>query len=71
MTKITFTIEDDLANRFAEQLKTTGRDQDEFLSEMIKRSLTIDAVDELRKKFVPRAQKLGINTDEDVFKIVS
>ncbi len=71
MTKITFTIEDDLANRFAERLKTTGRDQDEFLSEMIKRSLTIDAVDEMRKKFVPRAKKLGINTDEDVFKIVS
>jgi predicted transcriptional regulator len=28
-------------------------------------------IDELREKMIPRAQKMGIYTDEDVFSIVS
>lgn len=28
-------------------------------------------VDELRERMIPRAQKMGVYTDEDVFKLVS
>ena len=42
-----------------------------IIQESIKRYVFIEIFNELRRKMVPRAQAMGIYTDEDVFKIVS
>ncbi|MEE9259268.1 MAG: ribbon-helix-helix protein, CopG family [Nitrospinaceae bacterium] len=71
MVNINFNLEDDLAQRLDQRVKATGRSRDEFLAEMVRRNLTIEDIDRLRKKFVPRAEKLGVRTDQDVFDQVS
>jgi len=37
----------------------------------VQHKLWLDAFDETRRKLVPKARAMGIQTDEDVFKIVS
>jgi metal-responsive CopG/Arc/MetJ family transcriptional regulator len=43
----------------------------EIIRDALRQYFTRKEFDELRSKMVPRAQKMGIFTDEDVFKLVS
>jgi metal-responsive CopG/Arc/MetJ family transcriptional regulator len=43
----------------------------EYVRKAIQDKLWEDAFDETRRKLLPRAQAMGIYTDEDVFKRVS
>jgi metal-responsive CopG/Arc/MetJ family transcriptional regulator len=43
----------------------------EIIRDALRQYFTRKEFDALRSKMVPRAQKMGIFTDEDVFKLVS
>lgn len=51
--------------------KAEGVSKSEIVRESVKRSLFIKNMDSIREWAVPRAQAMGVYTDEDVFKIVS
>lgn len=71
MGKITLELKDDLQRRLDEACRRTGRNREEYIEEMLKRSLTLEAIERLRVKFVPRAEKLGFHDDQDIFDAVS
>lgn len=45
--------------------------ESEFVRSAVQRHLWADAFEETRRRAVPRAQALGVYTDEDVFKLIS
>ncbi len=49
----------------------TGRSRSEVVRDALRRQLTLQLVDELRRQVIPFAEARGIYTDEDVFKLVS
>ncbi len=51
--------------------KAEGVSKSDVVRESVKRSLFIKNVDAVREWAVPKAQAMGVYTDEDVFKIVS
>jgi metal-responsive CopG/Arc/MetJ family transcriptional regulator len=55
-------------NRLA---KKEQQKKSEIIRDALRRYFTQREFQELREKMIPRAQKMGIYTDEDVFKIVS
>ena len=69
------TISVNLPTKMKSQLDRWSKKEQQNKSEIIRDALrqyfTRKEFDELRSKMVPRAQKMGIFTDEDVFKLVS
>ena len=51
--------------------KAEGVSKSDVVRESVKRSLFIKNIDAIREWAVPKAQAMGVYTDEDVFKIVS
>ncbi len=51
--------------------KAEGVSKSDVVRESIKRSLFIKNLDTVREWAVPKAQAMGVYSDEDVFKIVS
>jgi metal-responsive CopG/Arc/MetJ family transcriptional regulator len=51
--------------------KKENQKKSEIVRDALRQYFTRKEFDELRAIMVPRAQKMGIFTDEDVFKIVS
>jgi predicted transcriptional regulator len=49
----------------------TGRSRSEVVRDALRRQLTLQLVEELRRQIIPYAEAQGIYTDEDVFKLVS
>jgi len=49
----------------------TGKSRSEVVRDALLRQLSLELFDEARRKIIPFAEKQGILTDEDVFKIVS
>ncbi|MFQ5674144.1 MAG: ribbon-helix-helix protein, CopG family [Nitrospinales bacterium] len=68
---ITISLDDDLQQSLEKECQRAGRDCEEFVQDMLRRYLTLQEVERLRKKFVPRAKALGYHTDEDIFRVVS
>jgi metal-responsive CopG/Arc/MetJ family transcriptional regulator len=64
-----------LPSKMKAQLDRWSRRENQKKSEIVRDALrqyfTRKEFDELRAKMIPRAQKMGIYTDEDVFKLVS
>jgi metal-responsive CopG/Arc/MetJ family transcriptional regulator len=64
-----------LPSKMKAQLDRWSKKEQQKKSEIIRDALrqyfTRKEFDELRTKMVPRAQKMGVYTDEDVFKFVS
>ncbi|MGH9380001.1 MAG: ribbon-helix-helix protein, CopG family [Thermoanaerobaculia bacterium] len=51
--------------------RDTGRSRSEVVREALRRQLTLELLEEARRKLIPLAEARGIYTDEDVFKLVS
>ena len=55
-------------DKFVKKSHTTRSD---FVREAIEKQIVISEFERIRSKMIPKAQAMGIFTDEDVFRIVS
>ena len=71
MSSLTISLPPQMKIRLERISKKEHQDKGEIVREAIRKHLFRKDVDELRERMIPRAQKMGIYTDEDVFKLVS
>ena len=68
---ITISLTKDMRKALDRVTKEQGVSRSDVVRESLRRHLFIQEFRALREKMIPHAQKMGIYTDEDVFKIVS
>ena len=68
---ITIRLDDKLAEKLAHVADHTGRTKSDVIRDALRRQLAIAILDEVREELVPLAEKQGIYTDEDVFRLLS
>ena len=71
MSTVTVNLPDKLRSQLNRWSKREQQKKSEIIRDALRQYFTINEFRELRAKMVPRAQKMGVYTDEDVFKIVS
>lgn len=70
-TTLTIRIDKELKDLLQQSSKRSGRSQSELVRQALKRQLSIESFQELRKKLLPYGEAQGWLTDEDVFSEVS
>jgi predicted transcriptional regulator len=70
MSTLTLRVPDDLDRALDRQSSALGVSKSDLAREALRRYLRVAEFRALRKKLVPNAQSDGINTDEDVFKVL-
>ena len=68
---ITIRLDEKLEEMLEQECRQTGRRRSDIVRDALRRRLMMDEVHRVREKLVPLAEKQGIYTDEDVFRIVS
>jgi predicted transcriptional regulator len=68
---LTIRLADDLAQKLDHVAKRSGRTRSDVMRDALRRQLAIALLDEVREELVPLAEKMGIYTDEDVFRELS
>lgn len=67
---ITIRLDDKLSEMLDHVSEGTGRSKSEIMRDALKRRLSLELLDMAREKLVPLAQRRGIFTDEDVFRLL-
>jgi predicted transcriptional regulator len=70
-TTLTIRIDEEIENLLEQSSQRSGRTKSELVRQAIKRQLSIESFQELRKQLLPYGEAQGWLTDEDVFKEVS
>ncbi len=70
-TTLTIRIDKELEDLLEESSKRTGRSKSEMARYALKRQLSIESFQELRRQLLPYGETRGWLTDEDVFSEVS
>jgi len=70
-TTLTIRIDKELEQLLEESSKKTGRSKSEIVRQALKRQLSIESFQQLRKKLLPYGESEGWLTDEDVFREIS
>ena len=70
-TTLSIRIDKDLEELLEQAVKRTGRPKSELVREALRRQLSIESFQQLRKKLLPYGEAQGWLTDEDVFREVS
>jgi len=70
-TTLTIRIDKELKELLEESSKRSGRSKSELVRDALKRQLSIESYQQLRKELLPYGEAQGWLTDEDVFKQVS
>ena len=68
---ITISVPRGLRKELDAMAKEEGVSRSDLVRECLRRELFLKGIRAFRERMIPRAQKMGIYTDEDVFKIVS
>ena len=68
---LTIRIDKELEELLEESSRRSGQSKSELVRQAIKRQLSIDSFQELRKRLLPYGEAQGWLTDEDVFREVS
>ena len=68
---ITITVPEDMVSYLDELVREEGCADEEIILDILRRHLLIHRIDLMREEMIPKAQKLGIFTDQDVFDRVS
>lgn len=68
---ITVRLDKEVGRLLARVVKRSGRSQSDVVRDALRRQLSIDLVEQMRRRVVPFAEAQGLLTDEDVFKLVS
>ena len=71
MSTISITIPEKMKSQLDRWSKKEQQNKSEIIRDALRIYFTRKEFHDLRDKMVPRAQKMGIYTDEDVFKLVS
>jgi predicted transcriptional regulator len=70
-TTLTIRIDKELEQLLEEASIRSGRSKSELVRQAIKRQLSIESFQQLRKELLPYGEEKGWLTDEDVFREVS
>lgn len=70
MATLTLRIPDELDQELDQQSAASHLSKSDLAREALRRYLRVGRFRALRSKLVPRAQAQGINTDEDVFRVL-
>ena len=70
MATITLRVPDAMDKALERQSTAAGVSKSDLAREALRRFLAVSEFRRLRARLVPRAQALGINTDEDVFRVL-
>lgn len=68
---VTVRLDKDFERMLARIVRLSGRTQSEVIRDALRRQLTLDLFDQMRRRVAPLAEARGLLTDEDVFRIVS
>ena len=68
---ITISLPKDMRKALDRVTKERGVSRSDVVREALRRTLFLEEFQALRERLIPLAQKQGIYTDEDVFKLVS
>ena len=67
---ITIRLDDDLNEMLELVLEGCQETKSQIIRDALRRQLSIRLLDQVRAELVPKARKLGIYTDEDVFEFL-
>jgi len=70
-TKITIRIDKELDKLLEEASKRSGQSKSELVRQALRRQLSIESFQQLRKELLPYGEAQGWLTDEDVFREVT
>lgn len=70
-TTLSIRIDKDLERLLEQAAQRTGRPKSELVREALRRQLSIESFQQLRKTLLPYGEAQGWLTDEDVFREVS
>ena len=70
-TTLSIRIDKDLESLLNEAAKRTGRPKSELVREALRRQLSIESFQQIRKRILPFAESQGLLTDEDVWREIS
>ncbi len=70
-TTLSIRIDEDLENLLEQAAKQSGRPKSELVRDALRRQLSIEAFQQLRKRILPFAEAQGLLTDEDVWREIS
>lgn len=70
MATLTLRIPDELDQELEQESTASRLSKSDLAREALQRYLRVAKLHRLRAKLVPRAQAQGINTDEDVFRVL-
>jgi predicted transcriptional regulator len=70
-TTLSIRIDKDLEQLLEQTAKRTGRPKSELVRDALRRQLSIESFQQLRKELLPYGEAQGWLTDEDVFREVS
>jgi predicted transcriptional regulator len=70
-TTITVRLDKDVGRLLVRVVKLSGRRQSDVIREALRRQLTLELFEQMRRRVAPFAEAQGLLTDEDVFKLVS
>lgn len=68
---ITVRLDKEVGRLLARVVELSGRSQSDVVRDALRRQLTIDLFEQMRRRVAPFAEAQGLLTDEDVFKLVS
>ena len=68
---IAIAVPEDMASELEELAHEQGCADEEVVFDILRRYLLIRRIDLMREEMIPKAQKMGIYTDQDVFDRVS
>lgn len=67
MATITLRVPDALDKALERQCRAAGVSKSDIAREALRRYLAVGELQRIRARLVPRAQSLGLHTDDDVF----
>jgi predicted transcriptional regulator len=68
---ITIRVDTETERMLKRVVKLSGRTRSEITREALRRQLSLDLFEQLRRRVAPFAEAQGLLTDEDVFKTLS
>jgi predicted transcriptional regulator len=70
-TIISIRLDDDLDKLLELTAKQTGRPKSELVREAIRRQLSIESFQQIRRRILPFAESQGLLTDDDIWHHIS
>jgi metal-responsive CopG/Arc/MetJ family transcriptional regulator len=68
---IAISLPQGLKSKLDRFVKKNSMNRSDFVRDAIEKQMIIGEFERIRKKMIPKAQAMGIYTDEDVFTLVS